>query len=883
MPKQVKKASQDKKMNAQVMISNCQAFQKRMVHAQKPLYKTLIAATKQLLLDEQHLQNVELYKKFEKVNASLSEPSRKWATTIHWLYTVCNPQITDMSNPKYSPVYLANRGPLPPDCFGELSAFELIDSNNTKKLGKHGDKLVGDKRFSKFSTFGSAWNDKGEVVKHDSSGHPKLEDNTFSKWVYGLIDQFVNKMTANRNRDRHTEAFMIGHTRDEEISQLDSMPHHKEAHIHCLFDLPTLKSRYQIMAALGINFDDYVAQIQWISDNFNDNEDELVKRLDCCLDSLIGTIQNFTIPVHYAAALRYLVHQSKQARKDQKAVYSTKEVFSWLPDEKGMDYETIAGVDDNQAVGHGRYFNVIKVLNSDYNRRHKTEKRYVGKKIGEKAMTYDQLAQLQMLGKKQPGKCYFSEQSKVEIREQIIAWIRTGQLAFSDWQLIIHASFPDADADNLLSDKHFKDSMETIIGTEQKAILSDPSFSRNMLTISVMAYQGGMGKTRLANAMALALDKMHKAFQIATQGKNLTFDPFQNYQNETSAVLDELNPSSFSIAQLKDVLDPHKMPYISSRFHNVSPWNLKHVFITDVFKNGIAEYITKVLRYAEGVSSLGYLKKDENGTWSLITQSAEAGSNYVSQLSQLMRRLPIQVYLAPTVNGQGTEVTVSIINFKPGGRNISHFDYVYTRKSTHTFHVLVDDNLPSDQMIELAKKVLKMINDLRKKAQSAFEKNPTKLLDEIDGFIPNHYNFDVYYENGKPYLSSGNKDVDNLFPNYDDSGSTVSPSRNLISSLQKVTFKLWPDVDPQKANVCPDLNQLKALLRGYEVPIKWVHYNDVMTVKLTKKANLLVKRGEETAIWTKLNGMSVDGPLDKDKDGLLSFQINKDIAKFSLS
>lgn len=152
--------------------------------------------------------------------------------------------------------------------------------------------------------------------------------------------------------------------------------------------------------------------------------------------------------------------------------------------------------------------------------------------------------------------------------------------------------------------------LNNVLAAEEQAIISDPAAVRDMTTYCIFAKTGGIGKTRLANAMALLLDKYRNPYQVVTKNKQITFDPFQNYRSETAIIMDELNSSNLGWSQIKDLLDPYKIPFVSSRFHNKSPWNVQRTFITNVFENGIADFVNGVLHYAEGVSSLGYLTYD---------------------------------------------------------------------------------------------------------------------------------------------------------------------------------------------------------------------------------------------------------------------------------
>ena len=74
---------------------------------------------------------------------------------------------------------------------------------------------------------------------------------------------------------------------------------------------------------------------------------------------------------------------------------------------------------------------------------------------------------------------------------------------FSDCQLLIHAAFNDKDADALIADKHFMDRLNNVLAAEEQAIISDPAAVRDMTTYCIFAKTGGIGKTRLANAIRI--------------------------------------------------------------------------------------------------------------------------------------------------------------------------------------------------------------------------------------------------------------------------------------------------------------------------------------------------------------------------------------------
>ncbi|WP_251573995.1 hypothetical protein [Limosilactobacillus agrestimuris] len=856
----------------------------RMKHSSVPLHKAIVDVLTQLPLSQSdgaiNVTNVKVAWHYKQIVDDLAESSRRWAISKHYIYDMCLPRIVDVNNPEYSPVYQRYAGDLPGDQFGELEQeiFLKTDSKNTTgKLVKRRERLTGDSRLQNISNFGSAWNSTGELVKRDQEGKPVLDG--YAGVQAKHIEKIVHDELRHTHRDRHIQAFMIAHTRDREEVGWTSEPRLKESHIHAVIALSAQKSRYQMMKLMGYNFDDITETFSWIKGH-SSSAKNMSQRAEAFLSTLSGAIKNYTVPVDYGASLRYLVHQSKAAVHDpRKATYSSTEVISWLPDDEGRTYDSIADVYDNEAVADNSKSQVLYHLeHSAYCRAHHILEKYVGDHLGEKALTVSQVVAFRRLGKKEPRKFIFTKKSKQLILNTLILWIRSKKIEFSDSQMLIHAAFDDNDADALLSDKDFVDRLTRILQTEEQAIMSDPAAVRSMTTYCVFAAQGGIGKTRLANTMALLMDKYRKPFQVVTRNRQITFDPFQNYESETSVIMDELSPASFGWSQLKDLLDPYKIPYIGSRFHNKSPWNLKHTFITNVFEHGISDYVTGVLRYAEGVSSLGYLRKDD-GDWNLVTGDIEAGKHYVSQLSQILRRLPFVITLAPTANGAGTSIKVSIINFKPSGLHVDHYDYVHTKDSVHVFRTVINDDLSEAAMEKIAKKVIAMISKLKSQTKLAFQQHPGQLLDEIEGFIPDHCNFLVQYNgNHDPVLETVSTAlVHTMFGN----NEIAAPSQNLITILGRTKLFLWPGTDKDKAHVEPSLNQLDALLKGYEVPIEKVGFDEIKTVRLTPEAMKLVNAGQTAAIWKELNKASTSNATSISSQ-YFAIQTNENIAAFKV-
>ena len=367
----------------------------------------------------------------------------------------------------------------------------------------------------------------------------------------------------------------------------------------------------------------------------------------------------------------------------------------------------------------------------------------------------------------------------------------------------------------------------------------------------------------------------------AAEDKGKTVDYWQDYQDQAAAVIDEVSPSSIEWSALKDMLDPHKIPRVASRFHNTSPWNLNLLVMTNVYSDGVAGYVRDVLHYAPGVVKLGYLEQSDSygKTWELKTNDPEAGQVYLSQLSQLLRRLPINIHMIPTEDGKGTEVVVSIINFRPGGRAIKNYDYVYTRESDHIFNVVINEDLSDQDMERIVKTVAKMIRDIQDKAKSIFRQDPNAILDNSQGFLKRHANFGVYVRGGQAYLSedkqqNSGSNYQNLFQN-----TTTSPATNMLTNLNQLRYELWPEFTGKDNDFHPELNQFTALMRGYLVPIRR-DYGDAWTVaKLSDKSMQLLKNHRATELVMHLNEITSI----KDDDSYFVLSQSKKVARILTS
>lgn len=841
--------SDDKKSETiEEQYAKASDYLKRYSHSSRKLYQAILQALPPLQINDQlNSENIDLAIKAGKVLDLLGEASRTWNISIHWLFTICNPKIKKQSNPKYSPVYVQHATQLPLNRFGELDHLEMDDDDN---LIRAGDKLVGDDRFvgKGCEDYGSAWDDNGNVIKRDARGQPILDG--FTAWVAQRVNELQQICCRNPNRDRHFAAFQINHTRDDDENKRNSEVEHKKSHSHLVIDMPSRRTRYRMMELMGYNFDDLTKTFQWIDQVGNQRN----KRIEAFLGTLQGAMQNYVVTKHYISSLQYLVHQSAKAKRDQKTPYAINEVISWLPDDPGKSYSSIAGVYDDEMVADGIDAAIIRNLHSPYNLAHHTA-RLVGRNDGDRVFSGHQLSKLRSLGTKGSGKVNFSKQSKKLILDQLMEWIYSGRMQVTDWKDALHAAFDDGDAAGLIADQDFIKRLTAVMDDQRESTINDINADRNMTTIFITAAQGGIGKSYLASRLCQYLEKGRTPYMTAAEDKGKTVDYWQDYRDQAAAVIDEVSPSSIEWSALKDALDPHKIPRVSSRFHNTSPWNLNLLMMTNVYADGIAGYIRDVLHYAPGVTKLGYLEQDEydKRSWKLKTKDPEAGQIYLSQLSQLLRRLPINIHMASTNNGKGTEVVVSIINFRPGGRAIKNYDYVYTRESEHIFNVVINEDLSEQDMERIVTTVAKMIKNLQAKSKAIFQKDPNTTLNSTNGFLERHANLGVYFQNGKAYLSEEQHESNPGYQNLFNDSATTSSATNMLSILNKLKYELWPEFKGKDTNFQPELNQFTALMRGYWVPVRRDYGDDWVVIKLSNKAMNLLKTHRTTDVVMHLN------------------------------
>src|SRR5699024_9477127 len=125
-----------KELSPEEKYSKATKYISRYSHSNRKLYKAIIDALPPCKRGNSlDTDAIALTLRAGKIMDLLAESSRTWNISIHWIYTVCNPQIKRDSNVKYSPVYRKYQCELPLNRFGELDRLVEEDDGSYVRLG----------------------------------------------------------------------------------------------------------------------------------------------------------------------------------------------------------------------------------------------------------------------------------------------------------------------------------------------------------------------------------------------------------------------------------------------------------------------------------------------------------------------------------------------------------------------------------------------------------------------------------------------------------------------------------------------------------------------------------------------------------------------------
>lgn len=659
------------------------------------------------------------------VTGGLGELTRTWFISCHWLFDVCNPRyevnkktgIAD--NPKWSPFRnnMDWNGAKVRDQFHELD--KLVDDERNDKLVPQRDKRLinADAYKAGYWDFGKAWDADGNIILCDAAGRPLLDG--WSKHIYDLTNAVV--IADNGAKDRYTVGLLVFHTKDYQENMRDGLPERTGAHAHIYLELAKKKTRLQMMRAFGFDDEFWIKTLLWAS-----HQDSALERVTALLNQLLSELKNFQKVINKTRTRKYLIHQSTDAINKEKATYRPCEVFTWFPRRRNLNYEDFAGVYDDTPVNVG-HDAIVRNLHNALNRKNGTAL-MVGHRPGDNRFTYQQLEELH------------------QKHGDLIAFfdmVYKDEVDVNDYSDMVKGALDEKHALQLL-----KQTGHDAVLKEYDKLKSDfiDMQVREPLTKSVFyvhSLHGGAGKTRLANALGAVRNQLRDGYDIVAWDPTKTFDPFSNYDGQRFFVGDELTSNWFSYSEFKDLIDPHKNVTMSSRYTNKPLWNVRDGFFTQVMDS--ASLIKSILMFSPGITNRGYLEKnpgyrdgDSDVTMYRIKHDVISQMKYVSDLSQLLRRMKFDISIE-TLSGKRTKIVVSIVNFRSLSDNASlnelqKMGYVHTAKSEHTFNALIDESMSNDEMLKIAKQVNGMVNDLAKEAQQAFDDGAEWLCD-VDGFI----------------------------------------------------------------------------------------------------------------------------------------------------
>ena len=660
--------------------------------------------------------------KKSELNGGMGGSSRNWFISRHWLFDVCNPKL-DKSNYKYSPFRrsVTWSNVTVKNDFGELSKLEPNEVGDA--LVEHRQKVLPDATAVKngYWNFGSSWDHDGYIVLTDASGvRPALDG--WTKHIYNQVDHLMTVDTKSKSSlKRHSRAFMVFHTLDMIQDVTNAQLVRDGVHVHVDAEMSKKYTRLQMMKFFGFDVDFWIKTLQWAS-----QEDQPIDRVSALLSQIIAEMKNYEKTWDVSKTRKYLVHQSTDAINKEKATYRPGEVFSWLP-RQHTTYEDLSGVYDDTPINVG-HATIVRNLHNSINTKNNTAS-MVGHRMGDNRFTYAQLAEL----REHDGNI-----------GTFFDMVYKDECDVNDYSDMIKGSLNENTAMALLTSNGNDGVMTKYNLLKADYVKMQSKQPLNKSTFFLHSQNGGAGKTRLANALGAARNQWRDGYNIVAKEYDKTFDPFGGYDGQRYYVGDEITADWFSYSEFKNLIDPHKNVTASSRYNDVPLWNIRDGYFTQVMN--LSDLIKNILRFSPGITNRGYLEKnpayrdgDDDNAMYRVKRDADSQRKYVRDLSQIVRRMKYDIAVEP-LSSKRTRITVSIVNFRSLHDDapldtLKKIGYVHTENSTHVFNTAIDDQLSDDDMKKLAKHVAKMVEELTKQAEQAFDNGVECLADDHDFIV----------------------------------------------------------------------------------------------------------------------------------------------------
>lgn len=376
----------------------------------------------------------------------------------------------------------------------------------------------------------------------------------------------------------------------------------------------------------------------------------------------------------YVDSMRYLIHVSESALNEMKHIYSVNDVHGWKIDEDGS-FTAVTVQDFKEAMS----------------RKNTKKARKEQKKVK------DSCAVAVMSG----------ESVVLDVRDVYLEDTQNVGLSAVDY----------------LEDK----SLYERASSEWLTMITE--FYQNHacpLTTIYISGGGGTGKTTLANAIARNFADSHGIHQVASPGRNTTFDFAGNYRGERVSIFNEFS-SAFPVEQFLSIFDPLNAMPVNSRNSDKLYFANYSIFTTSV---PLETFIYNLwLPYAKANSKVPVkVRKNliKNGVDEF--QWLNAYQKYLPQnddkILQIRRRIPIQIQIDKGL------ATILVLDKNFNSRDSFAFcqpveKSPYTKYGTFVYDVNDPDSI-GNQTYALVKAVSKAIDHYYSmngyKAPDSFEK-----------------------------------------------------------------------------------------------------------------------------------------------------------------
>ena len=274
----------------------------------------------------------------------------------------------------------------------------------------------------------------------------------------------------------------------------------------------------------------------------------------------ISRTENISKVKSVKGSLSYLLHITKQARKDGKFIYGQDRLYK-----VGTDISE----DDNF-----EHFNKLTVSDKD------------------------------------------DKDIKDEIVEEVLSQVTSlrekGEMADIK---ILYKKFPTHK--NLVSDIYYN--YTTKREYAEREYFADKLRHRNKhgrwLRNLYITGKGGTGKTTLANKLGYAFADKRGVHVGAAKSPDKTYDPMGTYKNQKVTILNEMQGSLFDYREIMNVFDDHQQAPVSSRTKDIN-WTADYLIMTS--SKSFERFRNETLRYSKGGKHLveelptGQLKVRDN-------------------------------------------------------------------------------------------------------------------------------------------------------------------------------------------------------------------------------------------------------------------------------